>query len=91
MNGSMIAMHRKIHLFDIDIPGKITFKESLVLSPGDKQTIFETKYGKMGLGICYDMRFPELCMAAARNGALIMLYPGAFNTTTGPMHVDYIN
>lgn len=85
--GRLIATHRKMHLFDIDIPGKITFKESDVLSPGNKVTIFDLpEYGKIGLAICYDVRFPELAMIAARKGAFILVYPGAFNTTTGPMH-----
>jgi omega-amidase len=85
--GKLIATHRKTHLFDIDIPGKITFKESDVLSPGNKVTIFELpEYGKVGLAICYDVRFPELATIAARKGAFLLVYPGAFNTTTGPMH-----
>ncbi|EPS40413.1 hypothetical protein H072_5772 [Dactylellina haptotyla CBS 200.50] len=84
--GELLATHRKIHLFDIDIPGKIQFKESEVLSPGDNMTIVETEYGKIGLGICYDIRFPELAMTAARKGCFAMIYPGAFNMTTGPLH-----
>ncbi|KAL9628026.1 MAG: hypothetical protein Q9164_007417, partial [Protoblastenia rupestris] len=85
--GKLIATHRKTHLFDIDIPGKITFKESDVLSPGNKVTIFDMpEYGKIGLAICYDVRFPELATIAARKGAFLLVYPGAFNTTTGPMH-----
>ena len=63
------------------------FTESKVLTAGKEQTVFETKYGKIGVGICYDMRFPELCMTAARKGAIAMLYPGAFNQVTGPLHV----
>jgi omega-amidase len=85
--GKLIATHRKTHLFDIDIPGKIKFKESDVLSPGNKVTIFDLpEYGKIGLAICYDIRFPELATIAARKGAFLVVYPGAFNTTTGPMH-----
>ncbi|KAL9116155.1 MAG: hypothetical protein Q9227_000525 [Pyrenula ochraceoflavens] len=85
--GKLIATHRKTHLFDIDIPGKITFRESDVLSPGNKVTIVDLpEYGKIGLAICYDIRFPELGTIAARKGAFALLYPGAFNTTTGPMH-----
>lgn len=85
--GELIATHRKTHLFDIDIPGKITFRESEVLSPGNKVTIVDLpEYGKIGLGICYDVRFPELATIAARKGAFMMVYPGAFNTTTGPLH-----
>jgi omega-amidase len=66
-----------MHLFDIDIPGKITFKESTVLSPGDELTCFDTPWGSIGLGICYDMRFPEMAMIAARHKNVIaMIYPG---------------
>lgn len=85
--GKLIATHRKTHLFDIDIPGKITIRESDVLSPGNKVTVFDLpEYGKIGLAICYDVRFPELATIASRKGAFLLVYPGAFNTTTGPMH-----
>jgi omega-amidase len=85
--GKLIATHRKTHLFDIDIPGKIKFVESEILSAGNKVTIFDIpEYGKVGLAICYDVRFPELGVIAARRGAFILVYPGAFNTVTGPMH-----
>ncbi|KAI9728518.1 MAG: hypothetical protein M1834_007656 [Cirrosporium novae-zelandiae] len=89
--GALIDTHRKVHLFDIDIPGKITFRESDVLSPGNKVTIVDLpEYGKIGLGICYDVRFPELGMIAARQGAFMLLYPGAFNMTTGPLHWELL-
>ncbi|TAQ88100.1 hypothetical protein B7494_g3556 [Chlorociboria aeruginascens] len=85
--GALLATHRKIHLFDIDIPGKITFRESEVLSPGNKLTIIDLpEYGKIAVAICYDIRFPELAMIAARQGCFALVYPGAFNTTTGPLH-----
>lgn len=77
--GQLLARHRKVHLFDIDIPGKISFHESEVLSPGDKVTLLEVPgYGKLGLAICYDIRFPELALIAARKGAFALVYPGAF-------------
>jgi omega-amidase len=85
--GELLATHRKVHLFDIDIPGKIRFKESEVLSPGNKITIVDLPpYGKIAVAICYDVRFPELAMIAARKGCFALIYPGAFNTTTGPLH-----
>jgi omega-amidase len=85
--GALIGTHRKTHLFDIDIPGKIKFKESEVLSPGNKLTVIDLpEYGKIGLAICYDIRFPESAMIAARKGAFLLVYPGAFNMTTGPLH-----
>ncbi|KAK0508885.1 hypothetical protein JMJ35_008256 [Cladonia borealis] len=85
--GDLLATHRKVHLFDIDIPGKITFRESDVLSPGNKVTLVELpEYGKIALAICYDIRFPELATIAARKGCFLLLYPGAFNLTTGALH-----
>ncbi|RSH92664.1 hypothetical protein EHS25_008109 [Saitozyma podzolica] len=84
--GKLVAKHRKVHLFDIDIPGRQTFKESDSLTGGSTLTTFEAPFGKIGLGICYDVRFPEMAMVAARQGCAAMIYPSAFNTTTGPMH-----
>ncbi|KAK0388259.1 hypothetical protein NLU13_4504 [Sarocladium strictum] len=86
-DGTLLATHRKVHLFDIDIPGKITFRESDVLSPGNKITLVDLpEYGRIAVAICYDVRFPELATVAARKGAFALIYPGAFNLTTGPMH-----
>ncbi|KAK5001352.1 Omega-amidase nit3, partial [Cryomyces antarcticus] len=65
----------------------ISFHESDVLSPGNKLTIVDLpEYGKIAVAICYDVRFPELAMIAARKGAFLLLYPGAFNLTTGALH-----
>lgn len=88
--GEIIGKHRKVHLFDIDVPGKITFKESDTLSPGNSITLFDTPYGKMGVGICYDIRFPELSMLMKKQGAKVLLFPGAFNLTTGPAHWELL-
>ncbi|KHN94328.1 Nitrilase/cyanide hydratase and apolipoprotein N-acyltransferase [Metarhizium album ARSEF 1941] len=86
-DGALLATHRKVHLFDIDIPGKIAFKESDVLSPGNKITLVDLpEYGTVAVAICYDVRFPELAMIAARRGAFALIYPGAFNLTTGALH-----
>ncbi|KAL0467275.1 nitrilase [Neurospora intermedia] len=86
-DGKLLASHRKVHLFDIDIPGKIKFKESDVLSPGNSVTLVDLPdYGRIAVAICYDIRFPELAMIAARKGCFALVYPGAFNTTTGPLH-----
>lgn len=89
-NGSIISKHRKMHLFDIDVKNKITFKESDVLTAGDNFTIAETEFGKIGIGICYDIRFPELARVLVEKGALILIYPGAFNMTTGPAHWELL-
>jgi len=88
--GALIAKHRKIHLFDIDIPGKITFKESDTLTGGTEVTTFETPWGKVGLGICYDIRFAELALLMRHQGCKLLVYPGAFNLTTGPAHWELL-
>ena len=85
-NGKRIAKHRKMHLFDIDIEGGQYFKESDVLSSGNNVTVFETEFCKVGLGVCYDIRFPELSRLMALEGAEVIIVPGAFNMTTGPAH-----
>jgi omega-amidase len=82
--GRLISLHRKLHLFDIDIPGGMTFQESKTLTGGKRVTVFECSLGRFGLGICYDLRFPEMATIACRLGAAAVFYPGAFNTTTGP-------
>jgi omega-amidase len=88
--GDLIAMHRKVHLFDIDIPGKISFKESETLTGGTSLNFFDTDFARIGLGICYDIRFPEVAMIAARKGCHMLIFPGAFNLTTGPLHWELL-
>ena len=86
----MLAKYRKTHLFDIDVPGRITFRESDILSPGDTLATFDTPWTRFGLGICYDMRFPQLGLALRKAGAKFLVYPGAFNMTTGPAHWELL-
>ena len=85
-DGEIIASHRKMHLFDIDIAGKISFKESETLSAGNQITVVDTELCKIGVAICYDIRFPELLRLMALKGAELIVIPGAFNMTTGPAH-----
>ena len=89
-NGDMIAKHRKMHLFDIDVPGKIRFQESETLSPGNSFTVFDTPYCKVGIGICYDIRFAEMAQIYGKKGCQLLVYPGAFNMTTGPAHWELL-
>ncbi|XP_034268332.1 omega-amidase NIT2 isoform X2 [Pantherophis guttatus] len=89
-DGTMLAKYRKIHLFDIDVPGKIRFQESETLSPGDRFSVFDTPYCKIGIGICYDIRFPELAQIYTQKGCKLLVYPGAFNLTTGPAHWELL-
>lgn len=86
--GELIGKHRKIHLFDIDIKGGIRFMESETLSPGNKSTVFDTEFCKVGTAICYDVRFPELFRSMTLDGVKLVILPGAFNMTTGPAHWD---
>lgn len=88
--GQLIAKHRKVHLFDIDVPGKIRFQESETLSPGNSFTTFETPFCKFGIGICYDIRFSEMGQVYAKEGCKVLIYPGAFNMTTGPAHWELL-
>ncbi|MDW7672105.1 MAG: carbon-nitrogen hydrolase family protein, partial [Bacillota bacterium] len=85
-SGKTIGRHRKMHLFDVDIPGGVSFQESSIVSPGNQITVFDTAYGRMGVAICYDMRFPELMRLMVLEGAEMIVVPAAFNTTTGPAH-----
>ena len=90
-DGKVVAKHRKVHLFDIDVPGGITFFESETLSPGNSLTSFETPWCPIGLGICYDIRFPAYAMLLRQEtGCKILIYPGAFNMTTGPAHWELL-
>lgn len=85
-NGTQVARHRKTHLFDVDVEGGQYFKESDTFSAGHDVTVFDTEFGKMGLCICFDMRFPELARLHAMEGAQVIFVPAAFNMTTGPLH-----
>ena len=89
-DGSLIAKHRKMHLFDINVPGGQCFRESDTLTAGDEVTVFDTEFGRMGLCICYDVRFPELARLMALQGARMVLVPAAFNLTTGPAHWELV-
>lgn len=86
--GELIGKHRKVHLFDIDVDGGIRFMESDTLTAGEDTTVIETEYCKIGVAICYDVRFPELSRNMALEGAKVIVLPAAFNMTTGPAHWD---
>lgn len=90
-DGLIVARHRKAHLFDIDVAATekraaMKFKESDVLSAGEQLTMVDLPWCRAGVGICYDVRFPEYALALREKGAKLLIYPGAFNMTTGPAH-----
>ena len=85
-DGRQLGRHRKMHLFDIDVKGGQRFMESEVLTAGDEVTVVDTQWGKVGVCICFDMRFPELARRMTLDGARLLVVPAAFNMTTGPRH-----
>ena len=88
--GTRIARHRKTHLFDIDVDGGQHFHESDTFTPGSDVTTFDTEFGRMGLCICFDIRFPELTRLETLRGAQVLFCPAAFNMTTGPAHWELL-
>lgn len=86
--GKQIGKHRKVHLFDIDVKGGQTFKESDTLTAGDSDTVFDTEFGKIGVMLCFDIRFPELSRMMVNDGVKVIFVPAAFNMTTGPAHCE---
>ncbi len=88
-DGEQIARHRKVHLFDIDVDGQY-FKESETLSAGDEAVVFDTPFARIGVMICYDIRFPEFARLLVDKGAELIIVPAAFNMTTGPKHWELL-
>ncbi len=85
--GELVSAYRKIHLFDVDIPGGATLKESAATSAGSDVLAVDTSIGRVGLSICYDLRFPELYRTLTMDmGAEILVVPAAFTAHTGAAH-----
>jgi predicted amidohydrolase len=84
--GEIAAVYRKLHLFDVRIPGRAVFEESRLVAPGKDVVVAETPLGKLGLTICYDLRFPELYRRLTRAGAQVLFVPSAFTAHTGAAH-----
>ncbi|WP_298851016.1 carbon-nitrogen hydrolase family protein [uncultured Ruegeria sp.] len=84
--GQIVARYDKIHMFDVQVTETETFRESKNYRPGEKAVIAETEFGKVGLTICYDIRFPYLHAALAQSGARILTVPAAFSPVTGAAH-----
>jgi predicted amidohydrolase len=85
--GALVARYRKIHLFDIDIPGGATLRESDATCAGNELVVVDIAGAKVGLSICYDVRFPELYRSLVKNaGAEILVVPAAFTAHTGAAH-----
>jgi nitrilase len=88
-SGAQVARYDKIHLFDVDVPGRgkeESYRESAHVAPGRDPQIVDTPIGKLGLAVCYDIRFPELFRRLSAQGAVAFVLPSAFTTPTGRAH-----
>lgn len=86
-NGDMQAIYRKIHLFDVDLVEKQeSYRESRSMYPGDDVVTVDSPCGRIGLTICYDLRFPEMYRRLVDEGATVFTVPAAFTKTTGEAH-----
>jgi deaminated glutathione amidase len=89
-DGRILATYRKIHLFDIDLPGMEHLKESRSVRPGEAVVLADAGFGAVGLSICYDVRFPELYRELSHRGALVLAVPSAFTERTGKDHWEVL-
>jgi predicted amidohydrolase len=89
-DGSTLAVYRKMHLFDIDLPGMEHLKESRAVLAGEEPVVAQSPFGPIGLSICYDVRFPELYRELARRGARVLAVPSAFTERTGKAHWEVL-
>ena len=85
-NGRISARYDKIHLFDVNLPSGETYRESHTVAPGGQAVVANLPWGRLGLSVCYDLRFPQLYRALAKSGAEILTVPSAFTETTGTAH-----
>lgn len=84
--GQVVARYDKIHMFDVQVTETETFRESKNYRPGESAVVADTEFGKVGLSVCYDIRFPHLYAALAQAGARILTVPAAFSPVTGAAH-----
>ena len=89
-DGEIRATYRKVHLFDIDVPGEVTYRESRVMGAGNELVSVELEDFTLGLSICFDVRFPELYRSLALRGASVLAIPAAFNARTGEAHWEVL-
>lgn len=88
--GKIVARYRKIHMFDVDLEGSESYRESATMVPGDEIVTFDLDGITVGLAICYDLRFPELFRILALKGAEVVILPAAFTMRTGKDHWDVL-
>jgi predicted amidohydrolase len=85
-DGRVEARYDKIHLFDVDLPSGESYRESRTVQPGAEAVVVSLPWGRLGLTVCYDLRFPQLYRTLAKAGAEILTVPSAFTETTGKAH-----
>ena len=88
--GAIQATYDKIHMFDVDLPTGERHRESALYTPGERASVAQTPWGKIGLSVCYDVRFPQLYRAMAKAGAEIITVPAAFTRPTGEAHWEVL-
>ena len=84
--GGVVATYDKLHVYDVDLPTGERWRESASIRPGDGAVVADTPWGRLGLTICYDIRFPQLYRALAKAGAVMIAVPAAFTVPTGEAH-----
>jgi deaminated glutathione amidase len=89
-DGGLLGTYRKIHLFDVEIPSAVSVRESERVGAGDAPVCVDTSVGRLGLSICYDLRFPELYRRLVDDGAELLCVPSAFTFTTGAAHWELL-
>ena len=85
-DGSIIAAYDKIHMFDVTLPSGKVIRESGAYQPGDRAVVAQTPWGKLGMAVCYDLRFPHLFRALSQAGAHFLAVPSSFQRETGVAH-----
>jgi deaminated glutathione amidase len=89
-DGARLGLYRKIHLFDVEVGDGQTYRESAAVAPGTEVVVADSPLGKVGLSVCYDLRFPELYRQLAKNGAVLLTVPAAFTLMTGKDHWEVL-
>ena len=89
--GERVGRYDKVHLFDVNVPGtNEVYRESDSIEPGTEPQVFETPFGKLGIAVCYDLRFPEIFRKMAKQGVEILVVPSAFTAETGAAHWEIL-
>jgi predicted amidohydrolase len=89
-DGARLGVYRKIHLFDVEVGDGQTYRESAAVAPGTEVVVADAPFGKVGLSVCYDLRFPELYRQHAEGGAILLTVPAAFTLMTGKDHWEVL-